>query len=590
MYILNLTTLTDVERNIGITFLIVGISILVFIALIVGMVIAMHVHQRNDSVLRLRMFKSDRVFIVNYQEQTVDCFDLNDLRKIETISFLDFLNFFPDSEQNSVRTFIISLLNLNFNELNEDSILVTNFSLYSNKKRFLYRGILQTREVDKEKQIVYLEASRLTHTPVEHRNNKKNAKHDIYEVGIIKKMYDDGRFNKGTMHVFRFFLKPNTVSYVNEYILRLFLIDMIYSITNNNISYFSFTGGTLEFSVLDLRTFNDYQMSKFVFDMVHTIDRFLEIKGLNSYYDYSVCSSQVSDLPLYFDAAYAALQELQKNAKQINRKLSTYKAGISDSSIIESTYKIEVNRIIKDKDFAIKFSPIVHVTNSRVSIPAYISIIKFNSSLISTNTEVYRYANEFGLNTELMPLILRKVIPPFISQCSSLGNTKLAFEISINDLNNVVKIISHIAKSNTIKVILMIRSLEMIDLEGNINIENQIKVLKEKGYNFGLLVKQGDYILKDKTYKLFDYYFVDPALESNVKQDSRSYIKIESLFDKLRRLENPIIAINLASFQGVELLSKSGIKDFSSDAISKADFMLLPIDSKIHKKLLTMVK
>jgi len=572
------------------TIIFIVVFLLLAILLIITVFVIMNIQKNRSEYSRVRLFQSDRIFIVNFKDQIVDFFDFNNLRKIQTISFIDFLNFFPDSEQSNVRNYITELLNLSFDERNEDAICVTNINISYNKKRIPYRAIIKCKEVDIEKQIVYLETTRLIHIPVEHHSPKKNAKHDIYELGVVKKMYDDGRFNRGSMFVFRFYLKPNTVAYYNEYALRYFLINAVYSITNNNVTSFFFSGDRLEFALLDNRQVNDYQLSRFAFDMIHQIDKFLNIRGLSDFYDYNVCGSQVSDLPLYYDDAYETLDKLFKTAKAINRKFSTYKTDMNESSIIESTYKIELNRLIKSKDFVIEFAPYVHVTNTHITTSGYISFVNFNSNLIDNPFEVYKYAREFNLINEVISLICRKTISTYVSQCSDIGTQKLFVQICYSDIDSVVNVISHISKSNLVKIVLVIRSIDFIDIENNPTIDTKFKEVRDKGFEIAVAVQSKDYVLKAALYYLFDYILFDAEIENNVKIDSRNYIKAKSIIDNLGKFGKEIIVINVPSIQAFELISQSGIKNYSGDIVAKKDRMVLPVDSKVNKKILDLIK
>src|SRR5574344_3116070 len=589
MNILNFVDVPNSDSAIAI--LVVVISVIAFLLLAIIILVAKYISNNKAIVDHYRLFVSDRIFIVNLKDQVVDYFDFDELRKIQTMSYIDFLNFFPDSDQNSISQYITQLLSIDFDANSEDAVCITNINSVVGKHKFVSRALFKCKQVDKDKQTVYLERSRLIHTPIEHKSsNKKNVKHDIYDLGVIKKLYDDGRFNKGSMYIFRFYLRPNTINYINEFALRMFIVDSLYSITNNSISYFFFSGGNLEFSILDTRQFNDYQMSRFTFDMVHQIDKYLEIRGLDQVYGYNVCSAQVSDLPLYFDNAYDALDKLFKTAKAINRKVSTYKSDMNEDSIIESTYKVEISRIIKDKDFDVNFSPFVHVTNSRVSTTGYLAGVNFHSNLIDDSHSVFEHAGEYDLTGDLLSLICRKIIPPFISQSTNVSTQRLGIEVTYKDLGEILKVVSHISKANTVKIVFMINSVEFIDIEDDPNIPVIFKQIREKGYEVGVVVKQDDYVLKGDTYNQFDYFFIDPEVENNVKIDSRSFIKAKSVFDNLMKFNKAGVAINIPTFQGIELLSKIGIKDFNSEAIGKKDKMLLPVDSKINKRLLTMVK
>ncbi len=581
---------STIEYKYGITFLILSLAFFLTLILFIIVLVTIPRQTRNREIKKTVMFKNERIIVVNYKDSspTVDYLDFNNLRKITTVSFADFLNFFPDVDQNDVKTYINSLLNLEFNSLSKEAILVTNLILTVHKKRLTYRAVLKCNCVDKEKKCIYLSFSRLIHTPVDHRVVKKNAKRDVYDISIIKKMYDEGRFSKGIMTIFRFYLKPNNVNYYNEYLLRRNVIDALYSDTTNNVSFFFFGDSSLEFAILDLRTFNDYQLSRHSYQMCNLIEKYLEIRGLSETYGFRLCSSQVSDLPRNYDSAYLALSGLFKSTGDINRQVSVYSKGKNEVSILESTYKIELKRIIKEKQFNALYAPVVHITNNRVSVFAYLSYVDFNSTIITSKDEVYNCAKTFNYDQQLISIILRDIIPTFISQTSS-PNFKLFIKIPFNYLDETIEAIKGIQDSNKACIIFCLSSIELIDEEENNALQIRLSEIKRLGYELAIFTKTGDYVLKTSTYNMFDYCLIDPLLDANVKQDSRSFIKFKELYGKIKKSNIPIVALNAKSYQTMELLSKNGIKDFSNDLISKKDLMLLPLNPKVQKKLITIV-
>ncbi|MFA6756031.1 MAG: hypothetical protein WCR97_06060, partial [Bacilli bacterium] len=239
MYILNLNLLAFVEANTSdsrtqMVAALFCIFLIVFIVMFVSVFLISKNEVRRAKVNRLGSYSSQRIYIINFKDQVVDYFDSNDLKKIETIGFIDFLNFFSEAQQNNVRTYIMQLINLDFDPYSEESILVSDIGINSGKKKIFYRCLFQCESVDKIKQLVYLKSTRLLHTPlITKRSGKKVGRQDIYQLGVIKKMYDEGRFNKGSIHLFKIILKPNTLNYVNHFALRRLIINHIYSFLNN---------------------------------------------------------------------------------------------------------------------------------------------------------------------------------------------------------------------------------------------------------------------------------------------------------------------------------------------------------------------
>lgn len=553
--------------------------------------LALRYAKKNSEIKRLRFFQSDRVFVVNYKDQTVDFFDFNNLRKIETISFYDFLQFFSVSEQNNIKSFIISLLNLQFDPVSEDAILSTNLNIAIDKRRILYHAILKCNKVDKEKQMIYLQCIRLMHTPIDNKTNRHNGRSAIHPISVIRKHYDDGKYNKGSLCVIRLVPKSSLASNINRFALRAFVVDTIYTITNNIVSNFYYSDNdVVEVSIIDTRQFNDYQLSRFAFDIGNRLEKFLELKGLNDKFKYFVCCGLIAELPLYYEEAYKKINFLFKSSLEINRQVSIYKDDSGQASLLESTYKLELERIIKNKDFDILYSPIAHIANTRISVNGYLSEINIHTNLLSDWETLFKYAKGFGMILEVLNLFYKKNISTFISQCPKPSNTRLFISIELDGLNEASKIFSQIPRFNEKKIVLVITSKNMIDKEDNEDVLLKIAELKNNDLEFAMKIKRGDYVLKDKTYRMFDYFLVDTALENNVKQDSRSFIKAYGMIKKLLIFNKPIISINALSLQAMELLFKTGIKDYSNEVIAKNSPMLLPLDPKISKKLLTIIK
>ncbi len=580
-----------VGNNVGMAILIVLISFLLIGILFLIVFVTIPQQTKKKELKKIAMFKNERIYVINYKESspTVDYFDFNNLRQITTISFADFLNFFPDADQNDVKTFINALLNLEFDPLSKDAVLVTNIILTINKKKLTYRALLRCNCVDKEKNCLYLSSSRLIHTPVDHRAAKRNSKHDFYEVSEIKKMYDEGRFAKGIMTVVRLFVKPNNISFYNEFLIKRNVIDALYSKTTNNVSFFFGSNDPLEFSILDLRTFNDYQLSRHSYEICNIIQKYMSIRGLSEIYDFKVCSSQVADLPINYDSAYLLLSDLFKSTGEINRQVSIYSKGKNEISILESAYKTELKKIIKEKDFTVSYAPIVHITNSRASVFAYMSYVDFNSTILTSKEEIFNCAKTFNLTEQLLSIILKNIIPTFLSQSPS-PSFKLVMDLPFEFIDEAIDVIKSIQDGDKANIIFCLPSIDLIDEEENNTLQIKLSEIRRSGFDLAVFTKTGDYVLKAKTYSMFDYCFIDPMLDINVKQESRGFIKFKELYDKIYKTGVPVVAVNAKSFQSMELLSKTGIKDFTNDSISKKDLMILPLNQKVQKKLITMVK
>ena len=153
-----------------------------------------------------------------------------------------------------------------------------------------------------------------------------------------------------------------------------------------------------------------------------------------------------------------------------------------------------------------------------------------------------------------------------------------------------MKNLAHFSGVSEISIVLCFESSEFIDSEDDLDLLKKLKLLQEKGYELALFTRSDDYILKSKTYAIFDYFFFNSEVESNVKYNSASFLKAHRFLDKIVKYNAIIVSYDAPNMQAIELLVKSGIEYFSSDALSPKSSMLLPFDKKLSKKLLNMYK
>lgn len=589
IFLLEEILINNVDRkNFALWFIL--ITIISIIILFIIIILINYFQIKKERIKNSINFKNERVFVINYKNAdiVVDYFDTNNLRKINTISFFDFLNLFPDSDQNDIKTYINTLFNFDYGLEDKESTLITNIILNTHKRKTVYRVILKCNGIDREKKILYLSCIKLTHTPVDHRGTKKNLKHDVYDSNEIKKMYDEGKFSKGILCIFRFYVKPNTISFYNEFLIERKAIDYLYSKLNNSVSYIYIDKDNFEFSILDLRYFNEYQLEKYSNELYQIIEKYLEVTGLYETYYFRICSGHVVDLPTNYDSAYNVMSDLFVSANEINRSVSIYDKKKNEISILESTYKLEIKKIIKNKEFSVNFAPIVRLTKSRVTTQAYLSSVDFDSKIILNKDDIFKSSITFNLSQQLISIIFRQIIPNFLSQTANLSY-KLIIPIPYNLLDVAIDVIKHIQDGDKANIVFSIPSVDLIDLEESNSLVSKLSDVRRQGFDLALYTKTCDYVLKRATYKLFDYCLIDPMLEANVKQVSRSYIKFKAVYDKINK-SVPVIALNAKSFQSMELLSQIGIKDFSNDFIAKKSPMLLPLNTKVIKKMVDISK
>ena len=115
-------------------------------------------------------------------------------------------------------------------------------------------------------------------------------------------------------------------------------------------------------------------------------------------------------------------------------------------------------------------------------------------------------------------------------------------------------------------------------------------MLKARGYEIYLKIEVGNYILREKTYQMFDGYFVVSNLPSTIKLQSRSVQDSYALYNKMLKLGKPVVSYRAQIWQEIELLVKRGVYSFATEILSEPSSVLLPIKKKVSKRLSDMYK
>ena len=144
IFLLEKILINNVDRkNFALWFIL--ITIISIIILFIIIILINYFQIKKERIKNSINFKNERVFVINYKNAdiVVDYFDTNNLRKINTISFFDFLNLFPDSDQNDIKTYINTLFNFDYGLEDKESTLITNIILNTHKRKTVYRVILK---------------------------------------------------------------------------------------------------------------------------------------------------------------------------------------------------------------------------------------------------------------------------------------------------------------------------------------------------------------------------------------------------------------------------------------------------------------
>lgn len=576
-------------------FVVIFLSILFAFALIVGLTIMLDKILTKKYRTKLESaFVLEKVYVVDLENQKVNAVSIKSLHDREQLTLTEFLSLFVDKEQNKLNVWINELLQEPFELTNENNVFVTDIITKNDKNKKVMlasRIIFRCTKVEKETKKVFLESTYLNNLPSEYSKTKKGDFHkDAYLKSEIARFYSRGDFSKGNIYFIDFYKKGNiTTSQFNVYEFRYLILNAIYKKTYDGTSYFSLNDTSLSFTIVDNKAINKYRLNTAIKDYIDNINEVLEIKGFSDLYGFTVCASKTSELGNDYAKTIESLTKLSSLAKDSGKQFMIYKHDIGDPENLEESYKQEISKIIKNSLINIKFSSIFKITNKRVMCLGYKFFASPRQSIFNNETEMKKCAHNYGLDKELFSLIARNVVPTFTSQ-RELTSSKLFYPISLYEIQYVMRSLSRMSGIENLKLAFIIDNDELIDSENNQQVLDSIVSLTNKGYEVYLKITVGDYVLKNKTYDLFTGFLLDAKLKNNVKADGREFLRCYGYLEKLKRFKKQIISINANSYQEIELLLKNGVSAFSSEIISEASEMLVPINKKVQKRLLNMNK
>lgn len=575
-----------------ITFIVLGISLFLFITLTIGITLFdWKISKKNKEIINHRYNMSQNI-IVDFFNQEVRIVSLKNLRKSFKLSLVEYLNLFEQSEQNVIKNWMQGLLDGSIDpDIDENMVKVADsFVDFDNKKSIIKTLILCTY-IDKSKKTLFFESELLLNTPADTigKNNKRNESKYYYELSEIKNKYDKGAFSKGSLFEIRLIKKENILSTYNVDFIKVIILDAIYKVLSKNNAFFYFTNNKMELCLIDDRSITNFILPRYVNQIKEKISEILEIRGYLNNFDFYIVSSLISDLDKNYDNSYLVLEKYFNLDLDYKRKYFIYKPDHEGKLDLEQSYRTEINRLIRNQNLEVYFRPLVHIANKRVINMGYLSFVKPVNTIFKDLDEIKKFAKMYDLDKDLFSLIIRKIIPTFINEKENVTQ-KLAIKVSVDQIGYATRSIPHFSGISNAYLILCFDSKELIDLEDDEDLMRGIKNLKDKGYEIGLYLTSNDYVLKRSTYSIFDYFFFNALLPNNVKVSSQEFLKAHQYLEKLIKFDAIMVGIEGLNMQSIELLVKSGLEYFSAECISPKSPMLLPLDKKISRKLLNMHK
>ena len=603
-----------IENKGGNFLLIFGILFLCFALLCTGVYLYLYFNGKQARKRILYELNAESAIVIDLENKKVR---LINFKKLDNTVMMEYSDFLQNFYEEDIKKFDKWAKNLATGQIladSEDTVKLFSFCTCSKTKKdflkYTYRLMFCCTKINKEKKTLYLNTHFLYNLPIKDKKIFNKNSLGIYSIKEINQMYIQNTFRYGVMFFVKLYKKNNLPSSFNEYEIRYMLLNALckkFKKLRTHSYYYVFSDNDpLELIAIRCKS-NEIainarnistvgKITNYIKRQIVYIEYLLEVKGFAGFYDYVITASQISKLDKDFTKSVDMLDKLASIAKEDKLKYLVYKDEFGSSQNIEDSYKAELAKIIRLNLLTVNFLPIYRIANVRVMNPGYIALVEPKQSLFKNMEEVKKVAIKYEQVKDLTSLIVRDVVPVFNDEKENL-TAKLGLLLSVSQLEFMVRSFPHMNGTDDLNLILILNNDDLVFLENEKESENlkatfynQIDVLKARGYEIYLKIEVGNYILREKTYQMFDGYFVVSNLPSTIKLQSRSVQDSYALYNKMLKLGKPVVSYRAQSWQEIELLVKRGVYSFATEILSEPSSVLLPIKKKVSKRLSDMYK
>ena len=604
-----------ISENKGGNFLLIfGILFLCFALLCTGVYLYLYFNGKQARKRIQYELNAESAIVIDLENKKVR---LINFKKLDNTVMMEYSDFLQNFYEEDIKKFDKWAKNLATGQIladSEDTVKLFSFCTCSKTKKdflkYTYRLMFCCTKINKEKKTLYLNTHFLYNLPIKDKKIFNKNSLGIYSIKEINQMYIQNTFRYGVMFFIKLYKKNNLPSSFNEYEIRYMLLNALckkFKKLRTHSYYYVFSDNDpLELIAIRCKS-NEIginarnistvgKITNYIKRQIVYIEYLLEVKGFAGFYDYVITASQISKLDKDFTKSVDMLDKLASIAKEDKLKYLVYKDEFGSSQNIEDSYKAELAKIIRLNLLTVNFLPIYRIANVRVMNPGYIALVEPKQSLFKNMEEVKKVAIKYEQVKDLTSLIVRDVVPVFNDEKENL-TAKLGLLLSVSQLEFMVRSFPHMNGTDDLNLILVLNNDDLVFLENEKESENlkatfynQIDVLKARGYEIYLKIEVGNYILREKTYQMFDGYFVVSNLPSTIKLQSRSVQDSYALYNKMLKLGKPVVSYRAQSWQEIELLVKRGVYSFATEILSEPSSVLLPIKKKVSKRLSDMYK
>lgn len=567
----NLIVFFTKVSDLSILLLAIGISLaaLALISFVIVLII-IHSKDRKFDVLLKDASNTIRIYILDLANDKVNYFNRSNLRKRYSIPLVEFYNHFQENEREDLISWVHDLIDKEKETSNFKEVHVIS----KNRKSNFY-SLLQIEKVNYRKQLIYMN-SFLIKPSTYKKNNVRDNSYKFSSQDLFNKMVSST--SKGTTFAFNFYDKRNK----DEEISRLIYLQFV-NIFNNYISSSRpmIEYGTHQIVVSELHSYSKQQLLQLIVSIKSDINTYLMISSLQDKIGYTIGVAENKYFVRETEKLVNTVVSLASTALEDEEEMLIYEKGRKLEGNSQEDYRTEVERIIRDKKIKYLFRPIINL--EKCSIMGYQSFAETEDSFFMNIKELKNYALRTEDDRSLFATIARNTITRFSLEKDS-ETVRLFFNLNNLEKNYVNRTLSHIQNIRDIHIVLVYSEDELVDLpeNGDDDLVNEIRNFKSRGYEIALEISDNDLTLSSIIYGAFDFFMVDvnTNLKIGSKYSQRNLYNFRGLVERLLKYHRPIIAVDVPSWDSVELIDKLGINYISSDVVSMKSENVLPIPTK----------
>ncbi|MCR5332558.1 MAG: hypothetical protein K6E11_00835 [Bacilli bacterium] len=549
---------------------------IITIALLFGLTFK---HEKYYAAQMKDASNSIRIYTVDLENEIVSFFNRSNLRKRNTISLLQFYEHFPSDEREDLIEWINALANDD-----RDVQKFKEIHVVSKHRKQRFFSFLEVKDVNFEKKIIRLDSYLLKSTNV--RKAKKDVATHFSSLDAFNTYLSSASASKGYTVAFDFFNIRNNDQISFLVFAQIKNIFKRYILPNRLIIELS----EHQIIVSDFKASNRLQFVQLVNSIKNDINSYLMISSLLEQINYVCSAIENKYMVQQPEKLVDTLVSLIDIAKDDNESIIWYEEGKDMESLHgDETYRTEVERIIRDKKLSYKFRSIIDLDKAR--IVGYQSSVTPLDSFFGSINELKTYAARTEDDRALFTTIARNIITRYTQEKSNETH-RLFLQVNNFERHYVNRTFAHIANIKTIHIVLVYSEAELSNLTDNISTINEIRNFKSRGYQVALELDDNDMALPSALYEVFDYFFVDvdDSIKIGHKSMQRSLLAFRSMVEQLLKYHRPIIAVDIPSWDTVELIYKLGISLVSSDVIAPFTENVLPLPSKSLIKIKNIKK